>query len=159
MGVRGRGADLVEEGWRGLPSPDGAFAQTKIGQNHFQSSGTLAKARYGLDVVVVRPRFIWGRDDTTALPTLLAAVQSGQFAWISGGGHLTTTTHIANLCHGVELAAIKGRGGEVYFLGDEEPVRFRDFASALMKTHGVTHPPTNPCHAHFSAWSPELAIF
>ena len=32
------------------------------------------------------------------------------------------------------------RGGEVYFLGDEEPVRFRDFATALMATQGIKAP-------------------
>lgn len=94
----------------------------------------------GMDVVAVRPRFVWGRDDTTALPNLLGAVKSGQFAWISGGDYLTTTTHIANLCHGIELAIARGKGGEVYFLGDDEPVRFRDFATALMATQGVKAP-------------------
>jgi nucleoside-diphosphate-sugar epimerase len=94
----------------------------------------------GMDVVAVRPRFVWGRDDTTALPKLLEAVRSGQFAWISGGQYLTTTTHIANLCHGIDLAIIRGKGGEVYFLGDDEAVRFRDFAVALMATQGVEAP-------------------
>jgi nucleoside-diphosphate-sugar epimerase len=91
-------------------------------------------------VIAVRPRFVWGRDDTTALPNLIGAVHSGHFAWISGGDYLTTTTHVANLCHGIELAIARGRGGEIYFLGDEEPVRFRDFAAALMATQGVTAP-------------------
>jgi nucleoside-diphosphate-sugar epimerase len=94
----------------------------------------------GMAVVAVRPRFVWGRDDTTALPNLLGAVKSGQFAWISGGDYLTTTTHIANLCHGIELAIARGRGGEVYFLGDDEPVRFRDFVTALLATQGVEAP-------------------
>jgi nucleoside-diphosphate-sugar epimerase len=94
----------------------------------------------GMDVVVVRPRFVWGRDDTTALPNLLGAVKSGQFAWIDGGDYLTTTTHIANLFHGIELAIERGKGGEVYFLGDDEPVRFRDFATALLATQGVIAP-------------------
>jgi nucleoside-diphosphate-sugar epimerase len=94
----------------------------------------------GMDVVAVRPRFVWGRDDTTALPNLLGAVKSGQFAWISGGDYLTTTTHIANLCHGIELAIARGRAGQVYFLGDDEPVRFRDFATALLATQGVQAP-------------------
>lgn len=93
-----------------------------------------------MDVVVVRPRFVWGRDDTTALPNLLDAVKSGQFAWISGGDYLTTTTHIANLCHGIALAIARGEGGQIYFMGDEEPVRFRDFVTALLATQGVDAP-------------------
>lgn len=36
-----------------------------------------------MGVVVLRPRFVWGRDDTTALLALTDAVRSGKFAWIS----------------------------------------------------------------------------
>ncbi len=68
--------------------------------------------------MAVRPRFVWGRDDTTALPALVEAARSGQTAWIEGGDYLTSTTHIDNLCHGVDLALRLGQGGEVYFLAD-----------------------------------------
>lgn len=116
--------------------PAGAYSESKAAAERI----ALACNSDGFEVIVVRPRFVWGRDDTTALPNLLAAVQSGQFAWISGGDYLTTTTHIANLCHGIDLVTAKGRGGEIYFLGDDEPVRFRDFATALMATQGVMAP-------------------
>ncbi|WP_108396360.1 NAD-dependent epimerase/dehydratase family protein [Devosia submarina] len=91
-------------------------------------------------VIAVRPRMVWGRDDTTALPQLLGAVRSGQFAWISGGDYQTSTIHIANLCAGIECAIRNGHGGEVYFLADDEPVQFRQFVSAMLATQGVTAP-------------------
>jgi nucleoside-diphosphate-sugar epimerase len=91
-------------------------------------------------VIAVRPRMVWGRDDTTALPQLIGAVQSGQFAWISGGDYQTSTIHIANLCLGIDCAILNGRGGEVYFLADDEPVQFRQFVSAMLATQGVTAP-------------------
>ncbi|MFK4808870.1 NAD-dependent epimerase/dehydratase family protein [Devosia sp. ZW T5_3] len=116
--------------------PAGSYSRSKAAAERY----ALSNNGGGMDVIVVRPRFVWGRDDTTALPHLLGAVQSGQFAWISGGDYLTTTIHIANLCHGIELAIARGKGGEIYFLGDEGPVRFRDFATALMATQGVTAP-------------------
>ena len=116
--------------------PAGGYSRSKAAAERI----ALSFQDGGMDVVAVRPRFVWGRDDTTALPTLLGAVQSGQFAWISGGRYLTTTTHIANLCHGVDLAIARGRGGEVYFLGDDEPALFRDFATALLETQGVKPP-------------------
>lgn len=116
--------------------PAGSYSRSKA----TAELSALSFNSSGMAVIAVRPRFVWGRDDTTALPTLQAAVQSGQFAWISGGNYLTSTTHIANLCHGVELAISEGRGGEVYFLGDDEPVRFRDFATALLATQGVSIP-------------------
>jgi nucleoside-diphosphate-sugar epimerase len=94
----------------------------------------------GLETVVVRPRFVWGRGDTTLLPLLTEAVRSGRFAWIGGGHHRTSTTHIENTVHGLMLAAERGAPGGVYFVTDGEPVVFRDFITRLLATQGVEAP-------------------
>lgn len=91
----------------------------------------------GFRTVVVRPRLIWGRDDSSVLPQLLSAVKKGQFAWIDGGRYLTSTCHVANVCEGALLAAEKGQGGEAYFLSDGAPVEFRDFMTRMFATRGV----------------------
>ncbi|SFJ03180.1 Nucleoside-diphosphate-sugar epimerase [Phyllobacterium sp. CL33Tsu] len=120
-----------------LPAkPAGGYSRTKA------AAERIALVAHGPDfsVVVLRPRFVWGRDDTTALPTLLEAVRSGKFAWISGGTYLTSTTHVANLCHAVELALSQGHGGQVYFISDGDPVPFRTFVSALIETQGLAVP-------------------
>jgi nucleoside-diphosphate-sugar epimerase len=96
--------------------------------------------RNGLETVVVRPRFVWGRGDTTLLPVLTQAVRSGRFAWIGGGHHRTSTTHIDNTVHGLMLAAERGAPGGVYFVTDGEPVVFRDFITRLLATQGVEAP-------------------
>jgi nucleoside-diphosphate-sugar epimerase len=96
--------------------------------------------RDGLETVVVRPRFVWGRGDTTLLPLLTAAVRSGRFAWIGGGHHRTSTTHVENTVHGLMLAAQRGAPGGVYFVTDGEPVVFRDFITRLLATQGVEAP-------------------
>jgi nucleoside-diphosphate-sugar epimerase len=90
-----------------------------------------------LRTVIVRPRFIWGKGDTTLLPQLVRMVQSGRFMWIDGGRHLTSTCHVANVCEGALLAAERGRGGQAYFLTDGPPVVFRDFLTDLLRTQGV----------------------
>jgi nucleoside-diphosphate-sugar epimerase len=95
----------------------------------------------GLETVVVRPRFVWGRGDTTLLPAIVELVRSGRFRWIGGGGHLTATTHIDNTVEGLWLAATKAPPGGVYFVTDGEPVVWREFLSRLIETQGVT-PPT-----------------
>ncbi len=97
------------------------------------SSATMA-------VVVLRPRMVWGRDDTTALPTLADMVRAGRFAWISGGHYLSSTTHIANLCHAVELALTEGRGGEIYHISDGPARSFRETVTALLATQGLVPP-------------------
>ena len=95
----------------------------------------------GFDAMVLRPRFVWGRGDTTLLPGILEMVDRGRFAWIGGGDHLTDTTHVDNVVEGLLLTAAKGRAGEAYFVTDGDRVVFREFVSALIETQGV-EPPT-----------------
>ena len=100
----------------------------------------LAAANGDLETVVVRPRLVWGPGDTTILPGLRAAVASGHFAWIGGGRHLTSTTHVDNVVEGLVLGAEHGASGEAYFVTDGDPVVFRDFVTHLLATAGVTPP-------------------
>lgn len=93
-----------------------------------------------IETVVLRPRFVWGAGDTTLLPEIVAATRKGRFAWIGGGRHLTSTTHVENVVEGLLLAAERGRAGEAYFVTDDEPVVFREFISAMLRTQGVDPP-------------------
>ena len=111
-------------------------------------SATKAKAEQrvraangdGLETVVIRPRFVWGRGDTTLLPTMTRMVESGRFRWIGDGRHLTATTHVDNTVEGLWLGATKGRPGGVWFVTDGEPVVFREFVTRLLETQGVRPP-------------------
>ena len=94
----------------------------------------------GLETVVVRPRFVWGRGDTTLLPALIAMIRSGRFRWVGGGRHLTATAHVDNTVEGLWLAAQKAPAGGVYFVTDGEPVVFREFLTAMLDTQGVEIP-------------------
>jgi nucleoside-diphosphate-sugar epimerase len=91
--------------------------------------------------MIVRPRFVWGRGDTTLLPVLVEGTRSGAFRWVGGGRHLTSTTHVDNTVEGLVRAAEHGRGGRAYFVTDGEPVVFREFVGDLIATQAVT-PPT-----------------
>lgn len=93
-----------------------------------------------LSTIVVRPRFVWGRDDSTLLPRFVAAARSGQLMWFGGGRYRTSTTHVANAVAGLIAAAERGRGGEIYFVTDGEPVVFREFISAMLATQDVAAP-------------------
>lgn len=94
----------------------------------------------GFEAVVLRPRFVWGKGDTTLLPEMVATVESGRFAWVGGGRNVTETTHVDNVVEGLILAAEKGRAGEAYFVTDGEPVVFREFVTELLRTQGVEPP-------------------
>jgi nucleoside-diphosphate-sugar epimerase len=93
--------------------------------------------RDGLTAVIVRPRFIWGKGDTTLLPRLVDLVKRGKYAWIAGGAFDTSTCHVLNLCEALLLAAEKGKGGETYFVTDGDPIEFRRFLTDMMQTAGV----------------------
>jgi nucleoside-diphosphate-sugar epimerase len=94
----------------------------------------------GFETVVVRPRLVWGRGDTSILPALIKTIEAGRFAWIGGGSHLTSTTHVDNTVEGLVLGAERGEPGGVYFVTDGEPIVFRDFITELISTRGVEVP-------------------
>lgn len=94
----------------------------------------------GFETVVVRPRFVWGKGDTTLLPEMVSTVKAGKFAWIGGGRNVTDTAHVDNVVEGLILAAARGRPGEAYFVTDGEPVVFREFVSEMLRTQGVEPP-------------------
>jgi nucleoside-diphosphate-sugar epimerase len=94
----------------------------------------------GLETVVVRPRFVWGKGDTTLLPGMAATVEEGKWAWVGGGRNLTDTAHVDNVVEGLVLGAARGKPGEAYFVTDDEPVVFREFVTAMLRTQGVEPP-------------------
>jgi nucleoside-diphosphate-sugar epimerase len=96
--------------------------------------------REGFETVALRPRFVWGKGDTTLMPELIETIEKGQFAWIGGGRNVTDTTHVDNVAEGLILAAERGRPGESYFVTDGEPVVFREFVTAMLRTYGVEPP-------------------
>ena len=117
--------------------PAGDYSKTKALAERI----ALSYSHDGFDVVVVRPRFIWGRDDTTALPQLIDAAKSGKLSWIDGGNYLTATTHIANVVHGIMLALEKGRElAKFTFCPMAMRVAFRTFVSELLATQNVEAP-------------------
>jgi nucleoside-diphosphate-sugar epimerase len=94
----------------------------------------------GIETVVIRPRLVWGRGDTTLLPALIQLVESGRFRWIAGGTQLTDTTNVDNTVEGLWLGATRAAPGSVYFVTDGEPVVFREFVMSWLGTQGVSAP-------------------
>jgi nucleoside-diphosphate-sugar epimerase len=91
----------------------------------------------GFETIVLRPRFIWGPGDTTLLPLITEMARAGKFMWVNGGRSMTSTTHIANLVHAIELALTKGRGGEAYFILDDGVRPMREMMSGMAASQGV----------------------
>jgi nucleoside-diphosphate-sugar epimerase len=96
--------------------------------------------REGFETVVIRPRFVWGEGDTTLVPVMEEMIEQGRFAWIGGGGNLTSITHVENVVEGLVLGAERGLPGEAYFVTDGEPVVLREFVTEMLATKGVVPP-------------------
>lgn len=90
--------------------------------------------------IILRPRFIWGPGDTTLLPTIEHMTKAGQWMWINNGQAKTSTTHIANLVHAIDLALTKGKGGEAYFILDDGVRTMKEMISGIAASRGMTLP-------------------
>lgn len=94
----------------------------------------------GMTTIILRPRAIWGPGDETILPAVRKMVDAGKFKWIGGGHYRTSTTHVANLVHAIELALTRGWGAQAYFVLDDGEQDLRDFFVRYLRTAGVELP-------------------
>lgn len=68
----------------------------------------LAANSESLQTVSVRPRFVWGAEDTTLLPRFIDALKKGTWRWFTPLDYKSSTCHIDNLCEGIVCAVNKG---------------------------------------------------
>ena len=99
--------------------------------------------------VVVRPPLIWGAG-MPMLDEMIAAVGSGQFALPDGGRQKMSTSHVDNVVDCLIRAAERGRGGEAYFVADDDISTLKDVATALLATRGI--PPVKRSAPFPLAW-------
>jgi nucleoside-diphosphate-sugar epimerase len=91
------------------------------------------------ETVVVRPPMIWGAGMPT-LDHMVETVKAGQFRWVGGGSQAMSTAHVDNVCHALELAVEKGRGGEAYFISDGADSTLKEVISAFLQTRAIEPP-------------------
>jgi len=132
--VEGASADEVPYG-EGVKAH---YAATKI----IAEREVLAANGPALATVALRPRLIWGPDDTQLLPRLVQAARSGRLRLVGGGDNLVDTTYIDNaaqahldaLDHLHPGAACAGRA---YFISNGEPWPLREVLNALLRAAGA----------------------
>ena len=93
--------------------------------------------RPGFETMAIRPPMIWGKD-MPMLEQMAATVRKGQWQWVGGGTQAMSTCHVDNLVEALLLAADSGRGGQAYFVADDEKGTLKSVLSALLATQGVT---------------------
>lgn len=128
----GQPLHMVDETCPYVQRPWSMYAATKA------EAERLALAVVGpLEVVVVRPRLVWGRGDTSLMPQIAEAVRTGRFRWIGDGSQPTSTCHVRNVVEGALLAGERGKAREIYFLTDGPPVALKWFLRELLATQGL----------------------
>lgn len=134
---RGQHLRGVDETYpRALNSPY-PYSWTKARAEELVETANAAE----FQTIILRPRFIWGPGDTTLLPTIEKMAKSGQWMWVNNGQAQTSTTHIANLVHAIDLALTKGRGGQAYFILDDGVRTMKEMISGIAQNAlGVTLP-------------------
>ncbi len=113
------------------------YAETKAEAERL----VLAANEPSFVTISLRPRLVWGPRDGSILPVVLEAAKANRFVWLDRGAHRTSSCHVANLVHAVELALTRGRGGQSYFIADEGTRTMRELVTALAATQGVALPP------------------
>ncbi len=95
------------------------------------------RSRPDFETIALRPPFIWGAGMPT-LDEMVETVHAGRWQWVGGGTQAMSSCHVDNLCDALILAADRGRGGEAYFVADDEKSTLKSFISALLSTRGVS---------------------
>jgi hypothetical protein len=131
---RGQHLRGVDETYPRAPNSPYPYAATKAQAEELVERASAAE----FQTIILRPRFIWGPGDTTLLPLIEHMAKSGRWAWVDHGNAMTSTTHIANLVHAIELALTKGRGGQAYFILDDGVRTMRDMISGMAAARGLT---------------------
>jgi nucleoside-diphosphate-sugar epimerase len=137
--VGGKPIVNADETWPIPPNQTDLYPLTKGLAEEAVLSANSKKFR----AISVRPRFIWGKGDTSVLTQFVKAVNAGKFSWFSGGRYLTSTCHVTNVCEGLWLAAENGTGGETYFVTDGKPQEFRTFVTRMLRSQNVEPPGTS----------------
>ena len=92
------------------------------------------------EVMVIRPRLVWGPEDQTVLPILVNMIKQNKFTWINNGSNKTSTTHIYNLIEGIKCALENWKPNQIYFITDNEISTYKDFLTKYISTQNVIPP-------------------
>ncbi len=97
----------------------------------------LAESGPSMLTLALRPPLVWG-EGAPSIDRIGEAFREGRFVWIGGGQFPYSVCHVDNLASAVVQSVERGRGGEAYFVTDDETSTMKAFFTALMEAAG--HP-------------------
>jgi dihydroflavonol-4-reductase len=96
-------------------------------------------ARQGMNIVVVRPGWVYGPGDRRTFK-LVRAIARKRFILVAGGKAWQTPVFIDDLIRGVLLCRERGRSGEIYHLAGSEVLTVREMAQTIADALAVSLP-------------------
>jgi len=96
----------------------------------------------GVDVVIVRPGWVYGPGDRRTFK-FFNAICRRRFALVAGASARQTPVYIDDLVAGVLLAAQKGRQGRIYHLAGDEIMSAKEMTRIVAEACGVPCPRLN----------------
>jgi nucleoside-diphosphate-sugar epimerase len=118
-----------------------AYAETKVSAEQ----ELLALREQGYQVVVFRPRAVYGPYDSTISPRILRMAEKKHLPLINDGEALTDITYVDNFVDAVRncLAAPDSAWNEVYNISNGAPITIRDWFAMVLKSFGRPFRPKN----------------
>ena len=127
-----------------------AYCETKAqAEQHVLDAGRDSGS--SLATIAIRPHGIFGPHDPQLVPTLVDVAKQGRNKWqIGAGDNLVDFTYVGNVVHSHLLAAeyatplardpTRRRSGQVYFITNDEPIRFWQFLGRILVGLGYKPP-------------------
>jgi nucleoside-diphosphate-sugar epimerase len=117
---------------------EAAYPQTKA----MAEMAVLAANDNQLSTVALRPRLIWGPEDTNLVPQLIARARAGQLRLVGDGSNLVDTVYIDNAVDAHLLAADRLApgapcAGRPYFISNGEPWPMKEIINGILATAGL----------------------
>lgn len=116
-------------------NPKNIYDETKLDGENI----ALRFAEKGMDVVVVRPGWIYGPGDRRTFK-LIRAIAKKRFILVSKGKTWQTPVYIDDVIQGVLLCLEKGIKGEIYHLAGEEVLTVKEIAETMATALGEKIP-------------------
>ena len=117
---------------------EAAYPQTKA----IAEMAVLAANDDTLSTIALRPRLIWGPEDTNLVPQLVARARAGQLRLVGDGSNLVDTAYIdnvvdAHMLAGDRLAPGAPCAGRPYFISNGEPWPMKEIINGILGAAGL----------------------
>ncbi len=118
--------------------PKNVYDRTKLKAEQI----ALQYASEGMDVVTIRPGWVFGPGDKRTFK-LIKAIARGRFILVTRGEARQTPVHINDLVRGALLCAEQGRAGEIYHIAGDEVLQIREIVDTIALASGRRLPRWN----------------